>query len=454
MSEQSYSITVSDDAMEAWLCFATETPLPLAHLHDALAQAGVVYGVNDFLLQDLAEAHQPGYRYRIAQGTPPEEGLEYCFTPQPDRAPRRLADGRVDFYNLNTMQNVVRQQILVAQIPPDARQPGRTVTGTEIPPTKQVLPLPRAGSNVALSADGRTLTALINGYPVLSDNSLHVESSYTLQGDVDLTVGNLTCIGDVVIAGDVKYDLSVRCARDVTVHGVVDGGHIEAAGAVYLYGNLLGQQKSQIRSAGSVSGLYVDGATIDSQQDIILRRGVRRSHLRAGKSVLVQGNASAIVGGTVQAGVRIVSHDIGSEREMPTRLEILPGIFDVALQERFIAHLETLLTEDQRQLAQAEALAVGSHAIRTFQTLLQQCRQALPQFVAYLQMRHGILPPLPVYTGTIVATGTVYPGVTICIGNASLVLTGPMRHVMFYYAAGSIQSTALDIVDLTEIGAA
>jgi uncharacterized protein (DUF342 family) len=440
--------------MAAWLCFTTDASVPFVQLHEAIAAAGIVYGIDQFLLRDLADAHQPGYVYRIAQGSPPEDGLEYFFARHLDRTPRRLANGQVDFYNLDTIQNVVQHQILVAQISPEDRHPGQTVTGKTLSPLAQPLPLPRAGTNVALGAEGETLIALINGYPVLSEDRLHVDPCYTLQGDVDFTVGNLTCIGDIVIAGDVKYGFSVRCARDVAVYGVVDGGHIEAGGAVHLYGNLLGQQKSYIRSAGSVRGTYVDAATIDSQQDIILTRGVRRSHLRAGRNVLVRGDNSSILGGTVRAFVRILSHNIGSERGIPTRVEILPGIYDAAIQERFIAHLRSLLEADRQQLAHPETLEVGPQAVRTLAILLQQCQDALPQFFEYFQMRHGILPPLPMHTGTVVVTGTAYPGVTICIGSASLVLTQPVTHVMFYQTEGRIHSKSLDSVDLEEGGAA
>jgi uncharacterized protein len=454
MPDLPYAITISDDDMEAWLCFSTDASIPLVQLDTAIAAAGIVHGVDQFLLQDLAAAHQAGYDYRIAQGTPPKDGLEYFFTRHRARAPRRLANGQVDFYNLDTVQNVVQHQILVAQRAPDGRTPGRTVTGKAIPPRDQVFPLPRAGPNVAVSADGTALMALINGYPVLSEEHLRVDPCYTLQGDVDLAVGHLTCIGDLVVAGDVKYGFHVRCARNISVHGIVDGGSIEAGGSVYLYGNVLGQQKSYIRSAGSISGTYVDAATVESQQDITLTRGVRRSHLRAGRSVMMQGDHSNILGGTVQAFERILAYDIGSAREVPTRVEILPGLFDAAIQERFIAHLATLLAEDQRQLTNAETFPVGPDALTALHTLLQRCRDSLPQFVEYFQIRHGIFPPLPRYTGTVIVLGTVYPGVTICIGNVSYTLPQPMTRVQFYHTDGRIQGQSLDIVEMDAVGAA
>jgi uncharacterized protein (DUF342 family) len=438
--------------MAAWLCFATDTPLPLEQLHEALVAAGVVYGIDTFLLQDLAEAHQPGHLYRIAQGSLPEDGLEYFFSRHQERTPRRLAHGKVDFYNLDTIQNVVQQQILVAKVPPEARKPGTTVTGKVIPPSDQQVPLPRAGTNVACTADGNALIAQINGYPVLSEHTLRVDPFYTLAGNVDFTVGNLTCIGSLVIGGDVKHGFSVKCAQDMAVHGVVEGD-ITAGGPVHLYGNVFGKHKSHIWSAASVYGTYVDSATLEARKDIVLTRGARYSQLRAGGSVLVQGADSTILGGMVQAHARIRSHNLGSEREVATCIEILPGAFDEDSQGQFFQYLAAMLADDSVGLGHYLGPDAVPESVASMQALLHQCQAALPWFSEYCKRRRQMFPLIPMQIGTVVTTGTAYPGVTIRIGGASLVLAQPMTRVMFYQAQSGIQSRPLDRMDPDLAGA-
>jgi uncharacterized protein len=160
MHDQPYTITISDDEMSAWLCFTTDASVPLIQLHEAIAAAGIVYGIDQFFLQDLADAHQPGYVYRIAQGSQPEDGLEYFFTRHLDRTPRRLANGQVDFYNLDIIQNVVQHQILVAQISPAERHPGQAVTGKTLAPSEQTLPLTRGGSKRRSGGGGENACCL------------------------------------------------------------------------------------------------------------------------------------------------------------------------------------------------------------------------------------------------------------------------------------------------------
>ena len=121
----------------------------------------------------------------------------------------------------------------------------------------------------ALSKDGLGLIAQINGYPTLVDSCLHVDPTYTLDGDVDFATGNVTCIGHLVITGDVKAGFNVKGAQNVTVFGVVDGGEIDAGGSVLLHGNLFGQHKSHVQCGESFRGTYVDAIGLQQNLDLV-----------------------------------------------------------------------------------------------------------------------------------------------------------------------------------------
>lgn len=430
--------------MTAWLCFHVDAPVPLEQLQTDLAAAAIVYGIDQFLLADLAAAHEPGISYCIARGSQPDDGLEYGFCLNTERTPRRLADGRVDFYNLDTVQNVLQQQILVAKVPPTARQAGHTVRGAIIPPTQEDVSLPAPGVDVALSPDGTCLIALTNGYPVLVDNVLHLETTYTVAGNVDFVTGNLTCVGHVAVSGDVKSGFSIKSAQDVTVHGVVDGGGIDAGGTACLYGNVFGQHKSRIASAASVHGTYITAATVEARKDIVLERGARHSNLYAGGSVLVKGNEGHIIGGTVRAHERVLSHHLGCEREIPTQIDILPGGYNITTGATFLAYLEAILQDDDNGLTQGLYDHIPTAHVEELRHLLRQGHNAVQCLTAYLQARQRMLPIVPLQIGTVVATGTVHPGVTVCIGNASLLVREPITGVMFCNVDNAIQMRALE----------
>ena len=444
MTAAPYIITVSDDGMAAWIRFHTDTPRPLSQLHDDLTTAGILHGVDEFLLADLAEAHLAGYTYCIAQGTPPEDDLQYGFALQPAQTPRRLPDGRVDFYNLNTVQNVIQQQVLVTKILPEACAAGTNVLGQTIPPTGHDLPLPQPGPNVAFDAEANALIALTNGYPALVDNVLRVDTTYTVDGDVDFSVGNITCVGHVEITGDVINGFSIHGAQNVRVHGIVDGGSIDAGGIVQLYGNVFGHHKSHVKSAGTVEGLLIDAATVEARKDITLLRGTRHSDLYAGGGVFIKGDGSHIIGGTVRAHGRILTHNLGSEHEIPTYIEILPGAYDLLTSLSFLTNIDAILSDDRALLAQGLLQETSPECIQEVTTVLLHCQDAVDRLIAYVRQRQQIFPIVPLQLGTVVVTGTVYPGVTVSIGGASLVVRQPIQSVMFCKIDEAVQARPLE----------
>ena len=444
MTAAPYTITLSDDGMAAWLRFHTDAPLPLSQIHHDLTAAGILHGVDKFLLADLAEAHVAGHTYCIAQGTPPEDDLQYGFALQTTHTPRRLPDGRVDFYNLNTVQNVIQQQVLVTKIPLEACASGTNVLGQTIPPTGHDLPLPQPGPNVAFDAEANALIALTNGYPVLVDNVLRVDNTHTVDGDIDFSVGNLTCVGHIEITGDVKNGFSIHGAQNVRVHGIVDGGSIDAGGIVQLYGNVFGHHKSHIKSAGTVEGMLIDAATVEARKDITLLRGTRHSDLYAGGGLFIKGDGSHIIGGTVRAHGRILTHNLGSEHEIPTCVEILPGAYDLLTSLSFLTNIDAILSDDSALLAQGLLQETSPERIPEVTTVLQHCKDAVDRLISYVRQRQQIFPIVPLQLGTVVVTGTVYPGVTVSIGGASLVIRQPMQSVMFCKIDGAVQARPLE----------
>lgn len=439
-----FKITISHDDMKAWLYFYTDIPVVLSILQDFIADAGIVYGLDEFLLEDLAEAHEPEKPYCIATGSLPDEGLKYSFLLNPSTAPKRFSGGRVDFYNLGTIQNVTENQCLVTIVPPESRQPGYTVKGECIPPSSQATQLPQLGSHVTLSDDGQSLIALAHGYPTLDNGILSVEPTYTVEGDVDFSVGHLDCSGHVVVMGDVKSGFKIRGAQHVTVHGVVEGGSIDAGGKVVLYSNVFGKHRSRIESADSVECLYLDAARVSARKDIVLMRGALHCDLYAGGSVLVKGYEGQLIGGTIRAHGRILTHNLGSESAIPTEVEIFPGTYDTTVATRYLTYFNALIEDDYTFVNQAFDWKTSSGQRDQIRDALRQCHNAVDVLAAYIDTHRRLLPIRPLQIGTIVVTGTIYPGVNITISDASMLVREPLTGVMVYKADDGLQITALE----------
>lgn len=439
-----FEIIIDQDELAAWIVFTSDHEVPCEKIEEGLKEAGVVFGIDTFLIQDIAKAHQSRIRYQIAQSLSPQGGLKYFFSQNHGHQPKRLTDGRVDFYNLDAIQSVVKGQPLVSKVQVEKRKSGKTVTGIDIPPCTLNVPLPTPGANVGVSDDGLSLIALTNGYPVLIGSTLYVDVSYTLDGDVDFSSGNIACIGDLLITGDIKSGFHVECAQNVTVFGIIDGGGVEAGGNILLHGNVFGQHKSLIKSGKSVRGVYVDATIIESQDDLILTNGARRSSMKSMGSIEVQGAGGFIIGGITQAAKRIVTHDLGCEKEIPTRVEVLPGLYDAITIQRFLNQLDEMVQMDQRLInTQCHSKRQSKQAVE-MKKAVEQSRTALSHLIRYFATNRWMLGHDHWPSRSVIVTGTAYPGVVVGMDNADYVVSQPITNVMFYLADGIIRTRTLE----------
>lgn len=429
---QNFSVFISEDEMTAWLRFDTDEPICVGDLQERLTDAGITHGLDHFLLSDLADAHQPEKLYCIACGTPPEDGLKYHFQTLLAPRPRRLSDGRVDLYHTQTVHDVVKQQVLVSKIPQAERRQGFTVMCKPILPPQVECHLPQAGANVALQEEQNALVSLADGYPILRDHILSVEPIYTIEGDVDASVGNLDLCGPIAVSGDVKNGFRIRSTQSVTVYGVVDGGSIDAKSKILLYSNVFGKNHSHIVSDASIEGVYLDATWVKTGNDIILDLGARHCVLQAGGSVLVRGQSAHIIGGHVTARGQVMTHNLGSEHVVPTLVEILPGVYDASESREYLNSIEKVIDDDGRFVEQSLDWELPAEQIEMIIRDLKHCRHAITCLRTYLAKRANVLPVRPIQIGTITVTGTIYPGVVIKIGNKSLEIKRSMTNVLFY----------------------
>lgn len=73
-------------------------------------------------------------------------------------------------------------------------------------------------------------------------------SAINIRGDLDATHGDIDTPGDVIIAGSILGNLTIRAGGNVVVNGQIDGSQILARGNVTIGGRLEG---SRVRTGGT-----------------------------------------------------------------------------------------------------------------------------------------------------------------------------------------------------------
>lgn len=318
-------IQTSGDKMEAYLTIypprggkkATE-----ADVRRVLAENGIVFGIREDTIGTALALDQVSEPVLIAKGIAPVEGepakIQYNITPNALRGkPQELLDGRVDFYNLNLIQNVDEGQILAVKTQATPGTPGSNVLGEEIPAKPGKDMVLAVGKNAEVIDDGMAVVARSSGHVIISGNQISISAVYEVKGDVDFNVGNIDFNGSVIIKGAIREGFSVKAVGDIDVADVVAGGQVICGGHLKVKNGVV---RSNVVAQGNIFTRFIENSTVQSGGDVIVSEAIMHSRANARGTVTV-GGKGVIVGGSVRAGEEISAKIIGSNLATTTELE-------------------------------------------------------------------------------------------------------------------------------------
>ena len=328
-------VNVTPDKMKA-IVTITSPKGPGRHLDfddviSALKQFGVKMGIKkdkirEVLDKELYQGHQV-----LAEGKLPRRGrdayIDYKVNVRKHKSKvKELEDGRVDFKDLDLIENVVVDQVLAVKVPAEKGEDGYTVAG-DILPSKSGKDIElKPGKGTILSEDGMTLKAEINGHVVYRRGRIHIEPVYLIKGDVGPETGDITFIGSVVVNGSVLDNFKVKAAGNVVVYGTVQKSQIEAEGDIIIRGGVSGKDEGKVVSmSGSVFAKFLQNAIIKSGEDVVSQEGILHCKVGAGTKVICYGRKAQIVGGIVRATDEVNAKAIGSSAYARTKIEV--GIY-------------------------------------------------------------------------------------------------------------------------------
>ncbi|WP_134686223.1 DUF342 domain-containing protein [Brevibacillus migulae] len=333
-SNYTLTVTVAQDKMEAQVLLQSESgdiKVSEREIRDALSAQGVRYGIVEETIQRLSEnaGQYIGIPLTIASGTPPVDGtdarVEYIFAKEAsgEIRPKEMEDGRVDYYNVTHIANVTRGQLLAQKYPPEPGKPGIAVTGEQVAPKPGKEATIKVGKNVVLNQDRTLLYAAIDGLVSFTDNDkVNVFPVFEVNGDVDFGVGNIDFVGTVVVRGSVPSGFRIKAAGDIRILGSVEGAELEAAGSVEIKSGIVAQDKGHVIAGVNVVTSFIQNGNVTAGRDVTVSQSIMFSQVKAGKNVLCNGPKGIIIGGTIQAGERIVARVIGNSSATPTVLEV------------------------------------------------------------------------------------------------------------------------------------
>jgi uncharacterized protein (DUF342 family) len=282
-----------------------------------LKSNAVVHGIKEDFVQDFADRPTYNEKILVAEGTQPRNGrdayMQYNFeTDQSKVHLRESENGKVDFKDLNIIQNVVEHQPLARKVGAEDGTPGSTVTGKMIPAAggKDIeIPL---GKNVHIANDGVTVIADINGQVVVINGKIYVEEVYTVEGNVNLKTGNVIFLGTVMVKGTVEDGFTVKAAGNIEVYGTVEKADLDAEGDIIVHQGITGKGGGSVKAGHSVFARFIENAQIEAGNMVLVSDGIVNSQIDAERRIICQGKKANVVGGRLRAREEINANQLGS----------------------------------------------------------------------------------------------------------------------------------------------
>ena len=359
------TLEVSDDNMYAYLTVEPEKqggePLSAGTIRDFLKSEGVIFGINDEIVESIVLKNIYQQQVRIAHGSEPVDEKpsepEYLFMTDRGKPFKELEYERIDLKELNFIQNKKKGELLARLLPPVPPRNGTDVFGRQIQATRgAAVTTFSAGEGTVLSEDEKSITAAIDGNARLDRGMVIVEPLISVE-NVDYSNGNMDFNGAVDVKGRVADGFNIKAEGDIQIGKSVCRINITGGGDIILKAGITGKDEGIIICSGDLYARYIESATIFCKGNIFVEEAIMHSSVKAGGDIILKGKRAEIFGGRIFAAGSIQCKKLGSVNEPLT--EIFMGI-DL---DSFTA-IEELQRSVNEHNARADELAVQIRQIK------------------------------------------------------------------------------------------
>jgi uncharacterized protein len=460
------SVNITDHEMKASVVVQAPGPGGIDQTYESmlgfLKSNRVIHGIDHETLREFEDHPRYATEVVVARGEPTRDGKDakivYTFDTARSKIKLKEKNGRVDFREMNLVQNVVEGQVLAKKVSAEEGVPGRTVTGKLLPAKSGRDVVIDPGKNVEVSDDGLVAKATINGQVIIANDKINVEPIYVVAGDVNLkTGGNVIFLGTVLVKGNVDEGFKVKASGNVEVLGNVGKAEIDSEGDVIVHQGITAKTGGSIRAGKSVWAKFIENAKVDAGEFVVASDGIINSDVISNKKIVCQGKRATIVGGNLKATEEIHAKTLGSVAGSETVLEVgydpkskerLAGLegqvreIDGRLEEISL-NINTLenLKRIKKELPEDKAgyfseLVKKRDELTTSKLALLDDVKKIQQHLSSLKVR-----------GRVSASARVYPGVRIFIKDAYLEVRNEFRAVTFINDANLVKVTKYEEMD-------
>ncbi|MBD5128931.1 MAG: DUF342 domain-containing protein [Ruminococcaceae bacterium] len=283
----------------------------------ALDEKNVSYGILKGDIELAVEQKRYEENICVAKWDMPQDGVDgtikYFYNIETHAAPVENEHGIVDYKNLGVVRNITAGTPIAAITLPTEGEPGKDITGRVVMQKKGVPVKVNVGKGTSLINDGKEIIAAVDGNLVYKNGAFQIDETLVINGDVDVSSGNIDFIGSVTVKGSVFEGFRVTSKRDININGSANGAELSADGNINVKIGIINSEveckgdvklgfceNSKVRAEGNVESASFVGGEVFADKKIIA----------SGKGVIMGGKYTALDG--IEASV------IGSEKYAKT----------------------------------------------------------------------------------------------------------------------------------------
>lgn len=312
---------------------------------NALSEEGVVYGILEKDIENLVSMKIYDREIIVAKCKPAVNGengtITFLYEANEENKPQEDAKGYVNYKDLGIVRNITKGTVIANITLPTEGEPGISVKNEPINQVKGTPAKMSFADNIAVSDDGLTLVATCDGNLAYKSGRFCVEKVFKLDGDVDVSTGNIDFIGEVVIRGDVKEGFSVKAKKDITIQGGAFRANIESGGNVVIKQGAVG---SKIKATGKVEADFCEKSSVECKEELNAKTLLFSDVYCNGVIDITKGNGS-IIGGKVVSTRSINANNIGSRTYTPTVIVVGDNAIMTQEKNELLSNIEKMEAE-------------------------------------------------------------------------------------------------------------
>ncbi len=387
----------------------------------------ISYGIDEAAIRDAVANKKYGENLCIAKWDAPVNGtdgrVKNLYSTDRTIKPTEDEHGVVDFKNLGLVCNITKGTTIAEITMPTEGTPGKDIMGRTVTQKKGIAARVSAGKGTEFINGGTELIAGVNGNLRYANGSFSVDEELVINGDVDVSSGNIDFIGSISIRGGVFDGYKVRSRKNISINGTVTNAELEAGGDISVR---IGAINSSITCNGNVTLGFCENCNVHSERDVTSASFVG-GNIYAGKSIIATGKG-VMMGGKYTALESIEANIIGSESYAKTLITL--GNNAVLSEEReklsksidemkgkldqLEKILNTLATYAKQGKLSPEHETFRTNSVRSRLKLQREIKMAvdrIAQIDAALQLNQNL---------SVSCRKAFYPGVTLRINSSVL----------------------------------